>query len=274
MNEERFSYTLSDAAEILMIKENDLLQYGASEIIRIMVAVPEQLTVIPHQKRIVPGQVRISHIGLPTPLYLVLKPSYCLKVEANNETFQSEFPFGYYLADLKEDDKSVKRDLLPTYPDIQTDSMEDPPHVWVTIGKPLGSHCWENHIFENNGASPDIGSPVCINRSKLLIPRFDLNLISEKLELAKEIKGYPVPDDNEKVKGDVTRGTLLKLVLGMAMNRYEYPLGKTRTDVPKTIEIGLNSLGIDLTDDTIRKALKEAEVKHSKKINSNRRCPR
>ena len=189
MNQDRLYDSLSDAAEILNIKEKDLLHYGVLGAIAIMVAVPEQLKVIQHQKKLVPGHVRVTYDGIPTPLFLVLKPSYCEKVETTNETFQSEFPYGYYLPELNEGDRSVGCGLLRTYPGTETDSVENPVHVWATVGKPRGSHCWENHIFESNGASPDIGSPVCINIANLLIPKCALNQIREKLKKDKEENG-------------------------------------------------------------------------------------
>ena len=83
---------------------------------------------------------------------------------------------------------------------------------------------------------------------KLFVMKKDLQAMS----------GQPTNPDDVKPEGGVSRKTLLKLVLGMAMNRYNFDPTKTRTDVPKTIEIGVTPHGIDLTDDTIRKALKEA----------------
>ena len=99
---------------------------------------------------------------------------------------------------------------------------------------------------------------------KLFVKREDLNRLSDQ----------PIDPDDAKGKDDVSRKTLLRLVLGMAMNRYKYELGKLRTDVPKTIEIGLETLGIDITDDTIRNALKEAELKYPPKPKTSLPTPR
>lgn len=277
MNQDRLYYSLSDAAETLKIKEKDLLHFGAQETISIMVAVPEQLKAIQHQKKLVPGHVRVTHTGVPTPLFLALKPSYCLKVEANNETSQSEFPFGYYLPELKEGDKSIGCDLLLTYPDIETDSVEDPVHVWATVGKPLGSHCWENYIFKSNGASQDTGIPIHINLSKLLLPKSAVNLLREKLKKDKENNECPatsigtqaatIASDDAKGKEDVSRNSLLKLVIGMAVDTYGYDHTAKKNTAPSEIEKNLALAGINITNDTIRKALQEAASKFPPETN-------
>lgn len=91
--------------------------------------------------------------------------------------------------------------------------------------------------------------------------RRDGLLFLMKDELLELSSNKPIDPDDVKPKGGVSRKTLLKLVIGMAMNRYHYDPKKGYSDTPKTIEIGINSLGIDITDDTIRKALKEAKEK-------------
>lgn len=86
----------------------------------------------------------------------------------------------------------------------------------------------------------------------------DGKLFVMKTDMQKLVANASLDPEDVKPKGAVSRKTLLKLVLGMAINRYDFDPNKTRTDVPKTIEIGVNTLGIDLSDDTIRKALNEA----------------
>ena len=54
------------------------------------------------------------------------------------------------------------------------------------------------------------------------------------------------------------RSSLLKLVCGMSVGGYGYDPRTERSSIPKDIRSDLNRLGLDLTEDTIRKWLKEA----------------
>ena len=54
------------------------------------------------------------------------------------------------------------------------------------------------------------------------------------------------------------RDTLLKLVIGMAMDSYRYDPAAPRSKVPAEIAADLEKKGITVTDDTIRKWLKQA----------------
>lgn len=71
--------------------------------------------------------------------------------------------------------------------------------------------------------------------------------------------------DNPKEKSLSTRerDTLLKLVLGMAIGGYRYDPKKARNNAIGDIEKDLQSLGIPLDQDTIRKWLKESAETHS-----------
>lgn len=59
------------------------------------------------------------------------------------------------------------------------------------------------------------------------------------------------------------RDSLLKLILGMSVDSYNYKVGEPKNDAtgenPHSIAARLESLGLTLTSDTIRKYLKEAE---------------
>lgn len=183
LDDSRLHYSLIDVAEMLGIQVNDVLHYGLRGIISIMVNIPENLNVIQHQKKLTPGHIRVAVEGLPNPLYLALKPSYCGKIETTEEIYKSEFPYGYYLPDSNLLDKTVQRELLRIYPGIETDSVEDPIHVWVTVEKPIGSHCWDKHIFATNGKSFDLGRSICIKRSNLYVPRSYVNILIDELKL-------------------------------------------------------------------------------------------
>lgn len=54
------------------------------------------------------------------------------------------------------------------------------------------------------------------------------------------------------------RNTLLKMVIGMAIKGYGYDPNAPRSEIPKVIADDLSGLGIDITDDTVRKWLRQA----------------
>ena len=58
------------------------------------------------------------------------------------------------------------------------------------------------------------------------------------------------------------RGTFLKLILGMAVEQYNYDPSQTRSDVATNIGYDLNAAGLSLDPKTIRKILKEAADLH------------
>lgn len=62
----------------------------------------------------------------------------------------------------------------------------------------------------------------------------------------------------EKPLSTTERNTLLKLVIGMAIEGYKYDPQATRSTIPTEISGDLAKLDISVTDDTVRKWLKEA----------------
>jgi hypothetical protein len=62
----------------------------------------------------------------------------------------------------------------------------------------------------------------------------------------------------DKPLSTTERNTLLKLVIGMAVKGYRYDPAATKSTAPKEIADDLVELGITVTDDTVRKYLKEA----------------
>lgn len=75
---------------------------------------------------------------------------------------------------------------------------------------------------------------------------------------AKQFDDSPVLD---KPLGTRERDTLLKLVIGMAMGGYSYDPNQTKSDVLREIVDDLARRGIAVSDDTVRKYLKEASDK-------------
>jgi hypothetical protein len=75
-----------------------------------------------------------------------------------------------------------------------------------------------------------------------------------------------IKDSSPPIKTDITsteRSTMLKLIIGMAMDAYGYDKDKRRNNATGTnkgsIKAGLEKKGILMDDETIRKYLKEAE---------------
>jgi hypothetical protein len=65
--------------------------------------------------------------------------------------------------------------------------------------------------------------------------------------------------DHEKPFGTVERASLLKLVIGMAIDGYGYDPNAAKSQVPIEIADCLVALGMSMTDDTVRKYLTEAK---------------
>jgi len=63
---------------------------------------------------------------------------------------------------------------------------------------------------------------------------------------------------NENPIGTRERGTLLKLILGMALEQYGFDPDAAKSPVPKEISDDLQTHGISVSDDTVRRWLKIA----------------
>lgn len=77
-----------------------------------------------------------------------------------------------------------------------------------------------------------------------------LNKFVESLDTDKPDKTIPISTRE--------RDTLLKLLIGMAIDGYDYEPSAAKSPVPKQLQDVLAALRIDVSDDTIRKYLKEA----------------
>jgi len=81
----------------------------------------------------------------------------------------------------------------------------------------------------------------------------------ELLDMKKRLNEPEAGERNGK--GDLStreRSTLLKLVLGMAIEGYRYAPDAARSEAPGEIAGDLQKHGLDVSDDTVRKYLKEA----------------
>lgn len=76
-------------------------------------------------------------------------------------------------------------------------------------------------------------------------------LRAERDSLTAQVKAFDPLNTNE-------RGTLLKLVIGMAIKGYSHDPAASKSTAPKEIADDLAALGMTITDDTVRKYLKQA----------------
>jgi hypothetical protein len=86
----------------------------------------------------------------------------------------------------------------------------------------------------------------------LLIERDSFNAWATQFENA------PIGD---KPLGTTERTYLLRLVIGMAIDGYGYDPQAKKSDVTKVVADAISARGMDMTDDTVRKYLKEAVTK-------------
>jgi hypothetical protein len=96
-------------------------------------------------------------------------------------------------------------------------------------------------------------------------PTFDLpdvaDIVISKAELENFEAQFIEAPEAEKPLSTSERNSLLKIILGMAMAGYKYDPAASRSSVTKEIETDLTTMGMRVTDDTIRGYLKEA-VQH------------
>ena len=84
-------------------------------------------------------------------------------------------------------------------------------------------------------------------------------VMMSEVALFEESAGRPDAQPvNDKLLTTTERNTLLKLVIGMAVKGYNYDPRATKSTTPKEIVDDLAGLGITITDDTVRKYLKQA----------------
>ena len=84
-------------------------------------------------------------------------------------------------------------------------------------------------------------------------------VMMSEVALFEESAGKPDAQPvNDKRLTTTERNTLLKLVIGMAVKGYNYDPRATKSTTPNEIVDDLAGLGITITDDTVRKYLKQA----------------
>ena len=97
----------------------------------------------------------------------------------------------------------------------------------------------------------DLSIEEAINDGKLFLKKADISRI---------IYQRSRKQDDPKPEGGVSRQSLLKLVIGMAIGGYRFDPDAKRNDSLGAIEKRLQELDISLSADTIRNALREASA--------------
>jgi len=96
----------------------------------------------------------------------------------------------------------------------------------------------------------EISISEAIKANKLFVMKEDLQALS----------GQPTNPDDIKPEGAVSRKSLLKLVIGMAVNGYTYDPSSKKNNAGTEIKEDLEKMGLGLDPQTIRDALKEAST--------------
>jgi hypothetical protein len=98
-----------------------------------------------------------------------------------------------------------------------------------------------------NPNNPTQSVEIAIKTCKLVVLDQDLQSINKHSQSALE-----------KPLGETEKKSLLRMVIGMAICGYKYDPSKLKNEATSEIRCDLDSVGISLDDDTIRKYLKEA----------------
>ena len=130
--------------------------------------------------------------------------------------------------------------------------------MWCAI--PLEEAKFSRYIVENwlAGRRFTSGYDFDPQDSGLLSPLWWAARSLEKPELRMPLPVNAAAENPEKPLSNREQDTLLKLVIGMAVKGYSHNPAAAKSSAPKDIADDLASLGISVSDDTVRKYLKEA----------------
>jgi hypothetical protein len=95
-----------------------------------------------------------------------------------------------------------------------------------------------------------------LNQNMIFVMRDDLQKLIT--DLRRQTSAPQIMLENSKPANTVHRNTLLKLIIGMAVDHYGYDPTESKSSIPSELQTIMELHGIECTDDTIRKALKEA----------------
>lgn len=142
------------------------------------------------------------------------------------------------------------------------------PEGWFYVQEPIQTHPFEcefSLVSDDRDPEKENFSFMPTTWFKLPAPLSISDIRRVGVFLAMEIARYEALHGEahsksksfEKV-GTRERETLLKLVIGMAIRGYGYDVAASRSDVPREISSDLAAIDVLLTDETVRKYLKEA----------------
>lgn len=128
-------------------------------------------------------------------------------------------------------------------------------------------------LFEDN-ACYGFNETFVLSREKIVIAVDELNRFEDEYGLAAQTENTmeKTTFGANELTNDInpkTYDSLLKMVITMAINSYDYsPLGG-KSSVPSEIVEDASNLGISITDDTVRKYLKLATVHISSELQTD-----
>lgn len=115
------------------------------------------------------------------------------------------------------------------------------------------------YLSKDRNITKQSGQPCLMIRPPKSLLTLDDVVKSGVVMMSEVLLFEGVPDaGTEKPLGLSERATLLKLVIGMAMKGYRYNPEALKSTATKEIADDLAALGMTLTDDTVRKYLKQA----------------
>jgi len=151
--------------------------------------------------------------------------------------------------------------------DPSIDELDNEVRGWVTgfryliLPQRTDSHDCDFHYFAAAPLDRDHGA-LCYSLEHRVgiadVLKSGMVMADEVARVEAKSSEKPAPDSNEKALSTTERNTLLKLVIGMAVKGYSYDPEASKSGVPKEIVDDLANLGIAITDDTVRRYLKEA----------------
>lgn len=104
--------------------------------------------------------------------------------------------------------------------------MEFPEHIWVTIGKSRGSHAFNQLTPEACGVSPDIGSPVHIRISNMILSKNTVIQIRLELEKNKQNKATgasnPIGAQDISIDSELNSSYFPNLVILIKAAKYKW----------------------------------------------------
>lgn len=182
-----------------------------------------------------------------------IKPSIRLNGEFNTITWQIDSYGNYFPKEFFSNN-------------LENIEFKFRPHGWLYLQDPIQTGPFEGEFgFASDDRDPDKDEMPFSSWFKLKKPFSVDEVKNDAAFLLTEIAAYECQNSIEFVKPSITkplntreRENLLRLVIGMAIRGYGHDPLSQKSTVPKEIANDLIKLGMGLSDDTVRKYLKQA----------------